>query len=224
MTTFRKIVFRNNYYYHIYNRSIEKKPIFNNLREYSRAVLALQFYRFSDLPTKLSKFLVLNQDVQLNYLKKFNTNINKLVDILAYGIMPNHFHFILEQKQEGGIARFISNFENSYTKYYNTKEDRVGPIFQGLFKSVYVESDEQLVHLSRYIHLNPVSSSLIKPEELENYPWSSFPEYLNLSKTNICNTQPVLSLFSSVNKYRNFVYDQIAYAKELEKIKHLIME
>lgn len=224
MTAFRKIVFRNNCFYHVYNRSIEKKPIFNNLREYSRAILALQFYRFSDLPVKLSKFLVLNKDIQLNLIQKFNNDINKLVDILAYGIMPNHFHFILEQKQNGGISRFISNFENSYTKYYNTKEDRVGPIFQGIFKSVYIESEEQLIHLSRYIHLNPISSSLIKPEELETYPWSSFPEYLNLSKNNICNTQPVMNSFPSINKYRDFVYDQIAYAKELEKIKHLTME
>ena len=225
MTTFRKIVFRNNYYYHIYNRSIEKKPIFNNLREYSRAVLALQFYRFSDLPTKLSKFLVLNQDVQLNYLKKFNTNINKLVDILAYGIMPNHFHLILKQVTENGISKFIANFTNSYTKYSNTKNERNGPIFQGKFKAVRVETNEQLLHLSRYIHLNPYTSFVVKSlRDLENYEFSSLPEYLRLVKTNFFSKEIVLDNFKGKSSYWSFVFDQADYQRKLEEIKHLTLE
>lgn len=138
--------------------------------------------------------------------------------------MPNHFHFLLKQKIDHGISNFISNFTNSYTKYFNTKYDRVGPLFQGLFKAVLVESEEQLIHLSRYIHLNPVTSSLVKPEDLQNYYWSSYPEYVDLLEDSLTNKHLILDFFPSIDKYKEFVLDQVDYAKKLEFIKHLILD
>ena len=137
--------------------------------------------------------------------------------------MPNHFHFLLKQIAENGISIFVSKFTNSYTKYYNTKRSRTGPMFQGVFKSVYVESDEQLIHLSRYIHLNPVASVIIKDAELLSYPWSSLRDYLR-GKPSLLYIEPVLNHFSSSNDYKNFVLDRIDYAKQLEQIKHLTLE
>jgi len=223
MTTYRKVVFANNQLYHVYNRGVERRPVFTNTREYRRALEALKFYRYSDLPLRLSKFLVIPEAERSELISKISKH-SKLVEIITYCLMPNHFHFLLKQTQVNGISEFLANFTNSYTKYFNTKHDRVGPLFQGLFKAVHIETDMQFIHVSRYIHLNPVSSFIIKIEELENYQWSSFPEYMNKTSDVICYTKPILDFFSSVEKYRQFIFDQASYAQELEKIKHLIFE
>jgi putative transposase len=87
-----------------------------------------------------------------------------------------------------------------------------------------VETDEQLIHLSRYIHLNPVSSSIIPENMINNYPWSSYPEYLFLSIDGITEKELVLGPFRSIEDYQEFVENQIDYAKELDSIKHLVFE
>lgn len=146
------------------------------------------------------------------------------IDILAYCLMPNHFHLLVRQNVQEGIHDFLSNVSNGYAKYFNTKRQRVGPLYQGPFKAVYVETDEQLMHLSRYIHINPVVSGIITIEDLDVYPWSSFPDYLGKVKTSFVTTLPVLSQFKTSSSYRAFVYDQVGYGKELEQIKHLVLE
>lgn len=112
----------------------------------------------------------------------------------------------------------MANFSNSYTKYFNTKYQRVGPLLQGIFKAVHVESDEQLIHLSRYIHLNPVSGFIVRPEELASYQWSSYPGYLkNLDE----GAKAVMDFFKSPKDYQKFVLDQVDYAKKLKEIDFL---
>ncbi len=224
MPTNRKLVFANDEIYHIFNRGVEKRPTFVNKRELDRGIRTLDFYRFSNLPLKLSKFLVLSESEKVKFIQKVHDEDQKLVRIICYCLMPNHFHFLVKQVKENGVSTFAANFTNSYTKYFNTKNERVGPLFQGLFKAVRVESDEQLMHVSRYIHLNPVSSFLIKPDQLENYQWSSYPEYLDLSSERIADKEIVLDLFPSKEKYKQFVLDQVNYARELENIKHLALE
>ena len=121
------------------------------------------------------------------------------------------------------IVKFLSNFTNAYTKYCNTKHERNGPLVQGPFKAIFVESDEQIIHLSRYIHLNPVTSFIINDSALEQYKWSSLREYLGL-ENGICQKEIVLDQFKSVESYKGFILDQMSYAKELDKIKHLSLE
>jgi len=224
MPTNRKLVFANDEVYHIFNRGVEKRPTFTDKRELDRGIKALDFYRFANLPLKLSKFLVLSESDKTKFIQKVHGEYQKLVLIICYCLMPNHFHFLVKQIKENGVSTFAANFTNSYTKYFNTKHERVGPLFQGLFKAVRVESDEQLIHVSRYIHLNPVSSFLIRPDQLENYQWSSYPEYLDLSSERIADKEIVLELFPSKEKYKQFVLDQVNYARELENIKHLILD
>lgn len=224
MPTNRKLIFANDEIYHVFNRGVERRPTFTNKWELDRALLTLGFYRYAQLPTKLSKFLVLPPNKQNELLTNLEKNYEKLVEIICFCLMPNHFHFMLKQKLEDGISTFISNFTNSYTKYFNTKHERAGPLFQGTFKAVRIETDEQLVHVSRYIHLNPTSSFLIKPEELENYHWSSYPEYLNFSGQHLTSKNIILDLFSSKEEYKKFVLDQMDYARQLEIVKHLVLE
>ena len=138
--------------------------------------------------------------------------------------MPNHYHILLRQETENGISRFIKNIADSYTKYFNIKNERVGPLFQGQFKSVLVDSDEQLLHVSRYIHLNPYTSHIVKNvKDVVTYPWSSFNEYV-LGNKEHCNPKIILSSFASGEKYNEFVLNQADYQKKLENIKHLLLE
>ena len=221
MPTNRKLVFANDQIYHVFNRGVEKRPTFTDTREYKRVLQAAEFYQFTSLPLRLSKYLLLQNDKRDELTQTFQS---KRCEILAYCFMLNHFHFLLRQKEDNGISTFMSDFTNSYTKYFNTKHERVGPLFQGLFKAVRVEDDEQLVHVSRYIHLNPVASYLISVDDLRRFMWSSYQEYVADPLSNICETRLVLDLFPSKAKYEEFVLDQADYARELDRIKHLVLE
>ncbi len=223
MASNRKIVLVKDEIYHVFNRGVEKRQTFTSHREYQRAFETLKFYRFSNPPIRLSKFFNIPHEKRLEIIKNMEEEHQPLVEIIAYCLMPNHFHFLLKQIADNGISIFISNFANSYVKYFNTKHDRVGPLFQGRFKAVHIEDDEQLIHISRYIHLNPAVASIIKPEDLEDYLWSSYPEYLNRSNP-FCTKEIVSSFFKSPAKYAEFVMDQIDYAKKLDEIKHLMLE
>lgn len=219
----RKTPLISQQFYHIYNRGVAKQPTFIEKRDYDQAMLALSFYRFRNHLIKLSRFKEFAKDIRIKLLDDLRKSNDVNVKIISFVLMPNHFHFLLQQITENGIADFISKFTNSYTKYFNTKNDRVGPLFQGVFKSVLVEDTEQLLHLSRYIHINPVVSSVIKIDGLSNYSWSSFPDYLK-DESNLIWRDPVLENFVNPKEYKQFVLDQVDYAKELELVKHLTLE
>ncbi len=136
--------------------------------------------------------------------------------------MPNHFHLLIKQVNEGSVTEFISKLSNSYTKYYNTKYKRVGPLFQGEFKAEVMENDEQLIHVSRYIHLNPLVSYLIK--DLKHFEWSSYKEYLSKSSNSLCDKEKILGYFKNSRGYEQFVMDQAGYATELELIKRQLID
>ena len=138
MATIRKIVFLNGYYYHIFNRGIDKRPTFLNLREYKRILDLLYFYQFSNLPISYSRYQQMSIEIQKEYLKKIES-LPKLVEIAAYCIMPNHYHLLIKQIMERGITTYVANFQNAYTKYFNTRHKRKGVLFEGVFKSVFVE-------------------------------------------------------------------------------------
>lgn len=223
MTKHRKIVFRNEYFYHIFNRGIEKRVTFSNRRNYLRMLELLKFYSFKVVPLRYSRFIELPKDKQQQiYLKMVESG--KLVDIISFCLMPNHFHILLKQLHENGIKIFVSNISNSYTKYFNIKNSRQGPLFQGTFKAVLVEDDNQLIHLVRYIHLNPVSASMINLDELRLYEWCSHKYYLKSNNDELLNKQPIMNFFKTMEGYQSFISDQVEYAKKLELIKHQIIE
>ena len=199
-------------YYHIFNRGVAKMQIFNNFHDYNRFIKTMLYYAVEGPKPRLSIFAPTTTIL----------NDNKIVDIICYCLMPNHFHFLLKQKRDGGITEFISKLSNSYTKYFNVKNERVGPLLQGEFKSVHVDTDEQLIHLSRYIHLNPLVGYVTK--NLDDYRWSSYPEYTGEVDRKTCAKEIVLDLFKSKEDYINFVLDQADYAKTLEAIKHQLLD
>lgn len=210
-------------YYHIFNRGVAKQTTFVNQPDYERAMLTLEYYRFTNPPIKLSKFKDLSTEDKSRIELELRHKNDRLVDILSFVIMPNHFHFLLKQNINGGISKYVSQFTNSYTRYFNTKNNRVGPMFQGVFKSIQVESSEQLMHLSRYIHLNPYVSSLVSKVGLAAYPWSSLPVYLG-KPCDFIDFLDVTSQFLGSQKYRDFVFNHSDYARELETVKHLTID
>ena len=136
--------------------------------------------------------------------------------------MPNHYHLLVKQLEDKGISEFINKVFNSYTKYFNTKHNRVGPLLQGQFKAIRIGYDEQFIHVSRYIHLNPITSFLVR--DLRDYPWSSYQDFIGLRKDKLCNKSPIMSFFKSSKKYEEFVLDQVKYGQSLEIIKHLAID
>lgn len=222
MTTYRLVKFLNGHYYHIFNRGVERRTIFTANNEYVRFVKTCIYYRFYSLGIRFSHFLDLSQRLQYETIKNLDSR-DWGVTIVCYCLMPNHFHFVLRQEKNNQISQFVSKISNSYSKYFNLKHRRVGPLFQGTFKAVLIESDEQLIHLSRYIHINPVTSGIISENRLNIYPWSSYREYIS-KKSQLSDPEQVLGLFKSVDDYKKFVTDYISYGIQLEKIKHLLQE
>ena len=205
--------FVNGEFYHVYNRGSEKRPIFGTSRDHQRFIKTIKYYQIQGPKPKFSHSFK---------FKSFRLDPNKkIVEIICFCLMPNHFHLLIKQLKDGGITEFISKLSNSYTKYYNTKYNRVGPLLQGEFKAVFIESDEQLLHISRYIHLNPLVSYLVK--NLEDYGWSSYLEYVRNLNT-ICDKEIILNFFSAPEKYQQFVLDQADYGMQLELIKHKLLD
>ncbi len=218
----RRVVLANDEIYHVFNRSIERRPIFTNKRECQRAFQTFDFYRFGYPPLRLSKALLLNIQLRENFFLELKKG-EKQVEIIAYCLMPNHFHLLIRQKSDEGISKFMKLITDSYTRYFNTKHDRVGPVFQGAFKAKHVSDDEQLLHLSRYIHLNPLTSFVVRNEDFLSYPWSSLQDNLK-NRKDLVNPDIVLQQFKSPEEYLKFVMDHAEYAKELKRIAHLTFE
>lgn len=211
--------------YHVFNRGIDRRPVFTSIKEYDRAYKTISYYRFARPPVKLARFLALREELRDELMRNLEMSFDKLIKIYSFCLMPNHFHFLIRQEIDGGISKFLSNFQNSYTRYFNVRNERTGSLLMDQFKTVRIETNEQLVHISRYIHLNPYTGYVIKTmEELENYPWSSLSNYLGLRKSEIIDTELVMSSFKDVDTYREFILDQAEYQRELKAIEHLIIE
>lgn len=187
--------------------------IFNDNWDYRRFAKTFIYYQTQGPKPRFSLF---NPETD-----SLDTN-KKIVEIVCYCLMPNHFHFLLQQKVESSITEFVSKLSNSYTKYFNTKNQRVGPLLQGEFKAALIETNEQLIHVSRYIHLNPLVGYLTK--DLESYKWSSYLEYLNLNKNKVCSKEIIADQFKSSQAYKQFVLDQEDYGKQLGAIKHQTLD
>lgn len=210
--------------YHIFNRSIGHTTIFKELKNYQRLINLVEFYRFNKPPVRFSHFNRLTESVKIEFLNKIHLS-EKLIDIYAFCLMPNHFHFLVKQLKDNGISQFTSNLQNAYAKYFNIKYQRTGSLFQSMFKVVRIETESQLIHVQRYIHLNPLTSYILKDfKELYKYKWGSFGSYTQKHPYNFINTKPILKLFNNKKDFTSFTSDQIEYQKQLHQIKNIILE
>jgi len=216
----RKDLLVNDGIYHIMNKSIAGYKIFNNQNDYKRIIDVIRYYQRIEPPTRYSMLIKLPIQTQSQILN-YHYKKEKIVEIIAYCIMPTHIHFLLRQIRDNGISNFMANIENSYSRYFNTKNNRKGPLWVGRFKNVKVGDDEQLYHLTRYIHLNPVSTDLVNDPILWKY--SSYNEYIKEGdKQNyICKFHDILSI--NTYRYKHFVENNASYQRTISKIKKLIL-
>lgn len=211
--------------YHVYNRSVGSQPIFLLPSDYKRALDVASFYSYTKTPLRFSHFNRLEADKKENFLSELKSNFSKQVDLWSFCLIPNHFHFLVKQTEDFGITAFVRNFQGSYAKYFNIKKRRHGALFQTQFKAVRIETEEQLLHVCRYIHLNPFSSSVVKSVgELEDYQWSSLPDFLGKRSLELSNPKFILNFFSSVEKFKSFTYDQADYQKRLKELGYFALE
>jgi len=204
--------------YHIFSKSIADFDIFRNVSEYERMRNVFRYYKIDNMPLRFSFFLRMKD--REKFYKECSNKGKNLVEIIAYCLMSTHIHLILKQLRPKGISIFMSNICNSYTRYFNIKTKRKGPLWESRFKNVLVKTDNQLLHFTRYVHLNPVTAHLVeKPEE---WKFSSYKEFLERvdQKERMCSYSDVLKI--KPKDYRKFVNSRIEYQRELAEIKRLL--
>jgi len=217
----KKRFFELNKFYHIMTKSIAGYVVFNSDSDYQRMLKMMEFYNHDGLNIRFSYYYQF-KDSELFKKRVDLSEYDKLVDIIAYCLMPTHIHFLMTPLKENGISIYMKNLLNSYTRYFNAKNARKGPLWQGRFKSVLVDSDEQLLHLTRYIHLNPTSAGFV--ENPENWKYSSYKDFSGKQEESrtICNFKSYLDI--SPKTYKEFVESRKDYQRELALIKHLALE
>ncbi|MEX1052724.1 MAG: transposase [Patescibacteria group bacterium] len=215
----KKRVFDKGKIFHICNKSIANYGIFKDKINSIRFIKALFYYNNVKNKRKLSNYFKLKKLKEKEY-NLLNLRVENKFKCLAYCIMPDHYHLLIKVLTDYSLSKYISDAENSFSRYFNIKFKRKGPIWQSRFRSVEVKTDEQLLHVSRYIHLNPVTDYLV--ERPEDWPLSSYRDY-------IYNSYYLKELFSEITitnseQYKKFCEDQIDYQRNLKKIKKLLLE
>jgi putative transposase len=195
-------------YYHIYNRGVEKRVIFKDPQDYKVFLNYLkEFLSFPPNHKELLKSFTFKGETFKGMPRQVK-NYNKEITLLVFCLMPNHFHLIIRQNQKSSMKEFMQSLLTRYSMYFNKRHNRVGGLFQGAYKAVLVDNENYLLHLSRYIHLNPseFSNNLVNA-------YSSYGDYLRLRKTSWVDTDLILSFFNQAklpylnkkNSYKDFV-------------------
>lgn len=180
----KRPIFLNNHIYHIYNRGVEKRDTFMETRDYKRFISDLQ--EFNTIKQVLNHGRNMETPPLIEVGLQSRGSRKTLVEILAFCLMPNHFHLMIRQKTEHGITEFMRKLGTGYTNYFNLKNQRVGSLFQGKFKAILLNKEKYFIHLPHYIHINPLdlipNKSLNRMEFLKKYQWSSLSDYLGIRK------------------------------------------
>lgn len=189
----------DNTYYHVYARGASRQPIFFDDKDYAVFLNLLKRY--------------LGNEPVRDGLGREYANFYDTVELVSYCLMPNHYHLLLYQHEAGNISRMMRGVMTSYSHYFNTKYNRSGSLFESRFKAAIITSDNHLLHISRYIHLNP--------KEWQSWPWSSLPYYQGKAHADWVRPQRALVLFNNDNNlYMKFVRDYEDYKNSLKTIKH----
>lgn len=220
-----------NNYYHIYNRGVEKRIIFADEQDYIVFLSYLKNYLlpknekilFEKLADPNTSFKEKDEILKLLRLNNFYGEII----LLAYCLMPNHFHFFIKQKSSVSMDKFMQSLGTRYTMYFNRKYKRIGTLYQDTYKAVSIETEEQFVYLSKYIHKQALihrSSERIhlKGQTLQRWKQpSSYPEYLGKRETEWIHPAEILSYFSKTNPkltYKAFVEEKDDFSLIQNKI------
>jgi putative transposase len=200
-------------FYHVYNRGVEKRKIFLDEQDYLVFLHLLKFYlspsdkENTHPPIEITGYKVTRP--------RPLTNLEKEVELLAFCLMPNHFHLMIKQKTIDGMPKLLKKIATTYSMYFNKRYDRVGHLFQGRYKASLITKDNYLLHLSRYIHLNPTELTRTVPV---NHPYSSYQYYLGRKRARWVKPDFILKFFEHPNKLE-FIQKFQTYKDFVEKYK-----
>jgi len=227
--------------YHIYNRGVAKLPICREDADFWRFLQGLCLFNDTKSVSNILWQIQRNSGrLTLNVLKDYmiveGENREKLVRILAYCVLDNHYHLLVEEIKEGGITQFMHKLGLGYANFFNNKYDRVGSLCQGRFKSVLVDDELYLQYLLVYINvLNPlgikntdwkergikdVETAL---EDLKNYLWTTHHEYAGLRKSLIIEKGVLEEILPTPEVYLDLVRGVLA-DKKYQEIERLTLE
>ncbi|CAN5124469.1 hypothetical protein BH11PAT3_BH11PAT3_3140 [soil metagenome] len=209
----RKVHFIPKEYYHIYSRGVEKRKIFLEEKDYARFQALLYILNQKNL-FYLSDFLKSGKrdTSDVYYEKRENT----LVSILVYSLMPNHFHLVIYENEEGGISKFMGKLLTAYSMYFNLKHKRSGGLFVHPFRSEHISDDIYFKHIFSYIHLNCVDllqsnwkeegimDKKLSQKFLEDYEYSSYPDFIKKTKAKGRNESLIID-FNSVPEFISII-------------------
>jgi len=208
----RKEKFELGNYYHIYNRSSGKRPVFINLQDNARALFLIAYlqspvrvYNIGSYVRRFTKYSVFSKNEKLNQ----EVMASRTVRLVAFCLMPTHFHLIVHMLIEGGISKYLQRVQEGYTKYFNTKYKTSGHLFQGPFRAVHIESNEHMLYASAYAHRNPRELPEWKDKE-HLYPWSSYQDYVGTNRWGgLLEQEVIMSQFQNAPSlpasYKSFV-------------------
>lgn len=196
-----------NGYYHIYNRGVEKRIIFLDEHDYGVFLSYLKEYLLPKNENQNIKRIMepgISSKERQRILELLSrNNFFQEINLLAYCLMPNHFHFFVKQKSKGAIDKFMNSLGTRYSMYFNRRYKRVGGLYQDVYKAALVQTSEHFLHLSRYIHKQASEINANQP--------CSLPEYLGTRTTSWIATEEILSTFSedenAYDLYRQFMID-----------------
>lgn len=181
-------------FYHLYNRGVDKKEIFIEEKDYSVFLSYLEEYLSPLVPPT-------EEEIKRGGRLYIRKNYHQKIELLAFVLMPNHFHLLLKQNESRAIEGFMRSLLTRYSGYFNKNHDRVGHLLQDAYKGVLVEDEKQFIWLSRYIHRNPFDL-LKKGAILSSFPYSSYPIYLGTNKPAWIKTDYILG---GTKDYQDFV-------------------
>jgi len=225
--------------YHIVIRAIEGLKLFRDRRDYFRMIHDLfEFNNEEATPSYYREEQKQTRNVLVGFGKRYK-NRRCLVEILAFCLMPNHLHLLLRQLKDGGISKFMRKIGAGYGGYCNKKYKRSGHLFQGRYRIVHIKDDKQLITTFVYIHTNPVAILVPNWKEkgisdrelqklikfLENYQWSSYPDYLDKKIfPSLTNREFLLKEIGGIEEGQRFVNDWLQSKKELADFQQVAIE
>ncbi|MEX2007713.1 MAG: transposase [Candidatus Levyibacteriota bacterium] len=204
-------------YYHVYNRGVEKRIIFKDDQDYKVFLDYLKIYLQPPQPL-LTRTESIGDTVFTAPRRPLN-NFHNEIELIAYCLMPNHFHLLLKQRSQRALESFMRSLLTKYSTYFNKRYKRVGSLFQSTYKAALVDNDNYLLHLSRYIHLNPVKGT---PLHILHMAYSSYGDYIGKRDTKWIKKENILSFFNDTKKtglvnllsYQSFVEKYSSDSKE----------
>jgi putative transposase len=217
----RKVKFIENEYYHLYNRGVDKRSIFQDKEDALRFLQSMQ--EFNSTEPQGGIYLSAHSKNS-----NFRSSASKLVRFIAYCLNQNHYHFIIQPLVEDGVQKFMHRLSTGYTKFFNEKHKRSGSLFQGSYKAVHIETNEQLLHGSVYVNINDRVHEGLNEKWLSELPFSSFAEYQGIRKNGICDTSIILDQYQDSSEYSKnaelVLIDIINRKKQEKLLKKMMIE